>query len=146
MAEFEAIYGAPSSPEVGFLPYAVRGFFDNGGRRAYVARVGASGQSAVPASEFIGNRRARLELRHGLTALMDIAEFSLLVLPDLVHPRVSAAARAAILAAAIAQCVTRHDRVLFWTRRRARRTWARTIRPSPRSTAAMPPSVAPGCK
>src|SRR4051794_37263383 len=62
IAEFEAIYGAPSSPEVGFLPYAVRGFFDNGGRCALIARVGASGQSAVPASEFIGNRRARPEL------------------------------------------------------------------------------------
>lgn len=113
MAQFEAIFGAPTSPEAGFLPYAMRGFFDNGGRRAYVARVGASGKSAVPATEFIGNRRAKPELRHGLAGLMDIAEFSLLALPDLVHPRVSPKARAATLAAAVAQCVTRHDRVLF---------------------------------
>jgi len=37
--EFERWYGNPVDPRVSYLPYAVQGFFDNGGRRVFVARV-----------------------------------------------------------------------------------------------------------
>lgn len=111
--QFATVYGRPSSPDGGFLPYAVRGFFANGGRFAYVARVGAAGKSPVLAAEFVGNRRGRAEQRQGLAALMDIPEISMLVLPDLVHARVSAKTRETVLSAAVAQCVTRRDRMIF---------------------------------
>lgn len=111
--QFATIYGRSASPAAGFLPYAVRGFFANGGRFAYVARVGAAGKSPVPAAEFIGNRKAKAEQRHGLAALMEIADISMLALPDLVHARVSSRTRESVLAAAVAQCVTRRDRMMF---------------------------------
>ncbi|MBM4263859.1 MAG: phage tail sheath family protein [Deltaproteobacteria bacterium] len=111
--QFATLYGRQTALDTGFLPHAVRGFFANGGRFAYVARVGATGKSPVPAAEFIGNRKVRAEQRHGLAALMDISDISMLALPDLVHPRVSFKTRETVLAAAVAQCVTRHDRMIF---------------------------------
>jgi hypothetical protein len=42
----------PTTPNV-FLPYAVRGFFDNGGQRVFVARV--TGPGSIPASGDLGN-------------------------------------------------------------------------------------------
>ena len=57
-AEFQRTFGAPmpiaapGDPDFGYLGHAVRAFFDNGGKRAYVARIvgtGATpGQIAVP--------------------------------------------------------------------------------------------------
>jgi len=69
-AEFEQTFGGyldrPPLNRTGniFLPYAVRGFFDNGGRRLFVAR--ASGGDAQMA----------------LTALMTIPDISLVAAPD----------------------------------------------------------------
>src|SRR5262245_21452727 len=37
IAEFEAAYGGLTDPAVSCLPWAVHGFFDNGGRRAWIA-------------------------------------------------------------------------------------------------------------
>jgi phage tail sheath protein FI len=65
------------------LPYAVRGFFDNGGTRLYVARVleatttaGADDLAAV-----IGDS-ANPAARAGIAALMDIPDISLMAVPD----------------------------------------------------------------
>src|SRR5262249_7552909 len=38
-AEYEQVFGSHTSPQVSFLSYAVKGFFENGGKRAYVVRV-----------------------------------------------------------------------------------------------------------
>ena len=45
--QFERLYGGLTDPSVSYLPYAVRGFFENGGRRLFVARV--VGANAVTA-------------------------------------------------------------------------------------------------
>jgi phage tail sheath protein FI len=113
LAQFERIFGAPASPIQGFLPYAVRGFFENGGRKAYIARVGRDAKTPITASEFIGNPKAKPSRRRGLAALADIAEISILALPDVAHPRVRTKSRGSILRAAVAQCEARRDRVVF---------------------------------
>jgi phage tail sheath protein FI len=112
-AQFKRVFGASASPGHGFLPYALKGFFENGGRKAYVARVGGATKARVAASAFIGNPRAKPSRRHGLAGLADIQELSMLALPDAAHPRVPAKARRFILAAAVAQCEARRDRILF---------------------------------
>ena len=38
-AEYERAFGSHVAPHVSFLTYALKGFFDNGGQRAYVVRV-----------------------------------------------------------------------------------------------------------
>lgn len=45
--DFLQTYGEPLSDDRSFLAYAVRGFFDNGGGRAYVARVVGAGAAAA---------------------------------------------------------------------------------------------------
>jgi uncharacterized protein len=112
-AQFKRIFGAPASPAHGFLPYAVRGSFENGGRKAYIARVGRGAKGRITAAEFIGNPKAKPSQRRGLAALADIAEISMLALPDAAHRRASAKARRAILAAAVAQCEARRDRIVL---------------------------------
>jgi phage tail sheath protein FI len=112
-AEFEKIFGAPVSPGQGFLPYAVRGFFNNGGHKAYIARVGRGSNAKVAACEFIGYRKAKPSQRRGLAALAEIAEISMLVLPELAHTRVRTSSRRSIVAAAVAQCEARRDRIVF---------------------------------
>src|SRR3546814_8887111 len=37
--EFERLYGRVIHTNISFLPFAVRGFFEHGGRRAFVARA-----------------------------------------------------------------------------------------------------------
>lgn len=113
VSEFEKIFGAPVSPEQGFLPYAVRGFFSNGGRKAYIARVGRGSKVKVGAREFIGNPKAKPCQRRGLAALADSAEISMLALPEVAHPQVRSGSRRSILAAAVAQCEARRDRIVF---------------------------------
>src|SRR5215467_10497267 len=112
-AQFRRTFGAPVSPARGFLAYAVQGFFDNGGRRAHIARVGRGNRAKITASAFIGNPKAKPSHRRGLAALADIENISMLALPDVAHPRVPAKARSAIVAAAVAQCERRRDRVVF---------------------------------
>ena len=111
--QFKRIFGPPMSRARRFLPYAVRGFFENGGRKAYIARVRRGAKARVAASEFIGNRKAKPSQRRGLAALADIPDISMLGLPDAAHPRVRAKARRSILTAAVAQCEARRDRIVF---------------------------------
>lgn len=113
VAEFEKRFGAPLSPAQGFLPYAVRGFFNNGGRKAYIARVELGSGAKVAAGGFIGNPKAKPSQRRGLAALADIEEISMLALPDVAHPLVRVGSRPSIVAAAVAQCDARRDRVVF---------------------------------
>lgn len=71
--EFEAWYGhfvdrPPANPVARYLPYAVRGFFENGGQRLYIARV---------------ERGAGIDqYRAGLAALATIDEISVVAIPD----------------------------------------------------------------
>lgn len=46
--EYQRWYGGHINPAVSYLPYAVQGFFDNGGQRLFVARVTSS--DAIPAT------------------------------------------------------------------------------------------------
>ena len=109
-AQFKRMFGAPASATRGFLPYAVRGFFENGGSKTYIARVGRGRKAPVAATEFIGNPKAKPSRRRGLAALADIVAISILALPDAAHPRVRARSRPSIIAAAVAQCEARRDR------------------------------------
>ena len=53
VAEFEATFGGLTDPAMSCLPWAVRGFFDNGGRKAWIARVTGDGRAALGALEGI---------------------------------------------------------------------------------------------
>jgi len=66
------------------LPYAVRGFFDNGGRRAFIARVVGPNGGADPATlqDYRGDATSKPEERTGLAGLVAVAEISLLAAPD----------------------------------------------------------------
>ncbi len=66
--QFEAQFGPP--PATGFLAYAVRGFFENGGLLCYVVRLDGT---ATPLAA----------LRHGLAALTETAAVDLLCAPDI---------------------------------------------------------------
>ena len=89
-AEFEQTFGGfidipPLNHPHCYLPYAVRGFFDNGGRRAYIARVvGRNGaRRRLPRlDEYVGDATLDPEARQGLAALATVEEISLLAAPD----------------------------------------------------------------
>lgn len=66
--QFEARFGPP--PATGFLAYAVRGFFENGGLLCYVVRLDGT---ATPLEA----------LRNGLAALAETAAVDLLCAPDI---------------------------------------------------------------
>ncbi|MEZ5219510.1 MAG: phage tail sheath subtilisin-like domain-containing protein [Ilumatobacteraceae bacterium] len=72
-SEFEADYGGLTDEAL--LPWAVRGFFDNGGTSCYIARVPATSS----AETFIGSA----ELPQGLHALEGIHDVSIVMIPDL---------------------------------------------------------------
>ena len=62
LREFERWYGGPVDPDtVSFLPFAAKGFFDNGGQRLFVARV--TRPNAVPSSTTLATNGAALVLR-----------------------------------------------------------------------------------
>jgi hypothetical protein len=48
LTEYQRWYGSFIDTAVSFLPFAMKGFFDNGGKRAYIARVVGAG--ALPSS------------------------------------------------------------------------------------------------
>jgi phage tail sheath protein FI len=110
---FKRLYGTATTPADGFLPFAVEGFFANGGRKAYIARIGSGFKAPVTAAEFIGHRKAMPLKRRGLAALADIDEISILAIPDALHPRVRPRSRRAILAAALAQCETQRGCIVL---------------------------------
>jgi phage tail sheath protein FI len=92
--EFERDYGRPV-PNRSYLGYAVKGFFDNGGRRCYVARAAGAGARDVIQS---------------LDSLAEIDEVSLLLAPDQVHPRYGDRERQAITEALVRQSEDLQDR------------------------------------
>jgi phage tail sheath protein FI len=65
------------------LPYAVRGFFENGGKRLYVARVLDATVPAAPEdlAAVVGDS-ADPKAGTGLSALMAISDISLMAVPD----------------------------------------------------------------
>ena len=107
--EFEATFGgfidqAPFATPYWRLPYAVRGFFENGGRRLYVARVLDAMTPAGPQdlAAFIGEGVDAVEAT-GLAALMALPDIQLLAAPDDV-------ALAGLADAVIERCETSRDR------------------------------------
>ena len=97
-AEYERVFGGlrPRRP----LSYAVRHFFDNGGRQAYVVRVG---RHARPTGAEISGSAAT---KTGIHALDRADIFNLLALPD-------PAASVAVLARALAYCGRRRALLLL---------------------------------
>jgi Bacteriophage tail sheath protein len=77
--QFAKVYGDPNEPDNGpfmegaFLAHAVRGFFDNGGSRCWVVRVGDS-----TARELGGD----VDERSGLVSLAAIDEVTVVCMPD----------------------------------------------------------------
>jgi len=112
LAEFERSYGAVQPVARSYLGRAVHGFFANGGRRAWVARVAAT-RGKFTAVSFIGETPTGSRFARGLTALGEIDEMLLVAAPDLSHPRMEAAERARLRAALVAQAQTRRDRVVL---------------------------------
>src|SRR6266487_2830950 len=45
--DYQRWFGDFTDPAVSYLPWAIRGFFDNGGLRAYVARVARTNAAAA---------------------------------------------------------------------------------------------------
>ena len=76
--QYEKVFGAADS----YMAHALRGFFDNGGRSAYVVNVApGSGLDPMP-DDFIGQQG--IEPR-GLMALERIDDVDLVVAPDLMY-------------------------------------------------------------
>lgn len=72
-AQWESYFGPP--PEDTFLGYAVRGFFENGGRLCYVVRLDST------------NPDRRAALCGGLAALASLDAIDLVCAPDIMRPR-----------------------------------------------------------
>src|SRR4051812_19264718 len=47
--EFERLYGVHLPVDISTLPFAVDGFFQNGGRRCYIGRITGAGAAAMTA-------------------------------------------------------------------------------------------------
>lgn len=105
--EFREIYGDPVADS--HLAGAVRGFFDNGGKRLYVARVlPADRRTGLTVDDYVGDRGLPESERTGLAALETIDEISILAVPDEVRRRPHDLS--AVTDAVIAQCERRRDR------------------------------------
>src|SRR3982751_3117340 len=74
--QYEKIFGSQDS----FMTHALRGFFDNGGRTAYVVNVSPEGGLDPTPDDFIGLNG---ETPRGLVALESIEHVDLVVAPDL---------------------------------------------------------------
>jgi phage tail sheath protein FI len=97
-AEYERAFGGLAARRP--LSYAVKHFFDNGGRHAYVVRVG---RRAMPTAAELAGRAAA---KTGIHALDRVEIFNLLVLPD-------PSAGIAVLARALAYCGRRRAFLLL---------------------------------
>src|SRR2546422_1680656 len=107
--QYEKVFGASDST----MTYALRGFFDNGGRVAYVLNVApGSGLDPMP-DDFIGQQGTE---PRGLQALERVDDVDLLVAPDLMyHYRRSAGFQQpghvlAVQRAMVEHCEKLHDR------------------------------------
>jgi len=76
--QYKKVFGAIDS----FMSIAVRGFFDNGGRTAYVVNVEPEGGLDPTPDDFIGLQGTE---PRGLLALERIDDVDLVVAPDLMH-------------------------------------------------------------
>jgi phage tail sheath protein FI len=97
-AEFSRTFGDRDVPG-GFLVAAVRAFFANGGRRAWIAKVGPDNGLPDPA-DYEG--QGTDETGSGLAALAAIDDISLVAAPD---------APAEVKAMLVRHCETRRDRL-----------------------------------
>jgi uncharacterized protein len=88
-------FGSDSSPN--YLAYAVRGFFENGGRLCYV----------VPLDRKVSFEKALLD---GLEAIESLNTIDLLCIPDLVHPELSASDHITAIQQVLQHCSTMGDR------------------------------------
>jgi phage tail sheath protein FI len=97
--EFMRIFGDLMDPAESYLPWAVRGFFENGGRHASVARVIGRGTL-----DYLGDARRPADDVSGLATLDGRDDVNLVVVPDAVRD-------AALTAAVIDHCEIHRDRV-----------------------------------
>jgi uncharacterized protein len=109
LVEFERAFGPVQGLAHSFLGRAVQGFFANGGRSAWIARVAAS-RGRFTAASFLGTAT---RIPRGLAAIDAIDEMLQLAMPDLSHPRMAAGERASLRAAMIAQAAARRDRIVL---------------------------------
>lgn len=91
-AEYEREFGgfldqAPHTTPYWRLPYAVRGFFENGGLRCYIGRVVGSptpgGHAPVTLAQVVGDASEPGD-RTGIAGLMTVKEIALMAVPDAV--------------------------------------------------------------
>jgi len=108
--QYEKVFGAADS----FMTHALRGFFDNGGKTAYVVNVAAEGGLDPMPDDFIGLQGAE---PRGLMALERIEDVDLVVAPDLMfHYRRSVGFQEpshvlAVQRAIVEHCERLHDRM-----------------------------------
>ena len=103
-SEFERIFGGTFQPLSGqeahqFLPYAVEGFFANGGTRAYIAAISLTSGEEISDAHYLGNS----DPPTGLAALAQLEDINILLVPGVTTPTVQQAM--------VTQCETRRDRV-----------------------------------
>ena len=98
--EYRDCFGDGVGAAQSFLPWAVKGFFDNGGERLYVMRV----DDAAPPAD---------ALLDGLAALAEIDGIAILAVPDHVNAALlpDVADRQVLTHALVDQCERRRDRV-----------------------------------
>jgi phage tail sheath protein FI len=107
--QYEKVFGAADS----YMTHALRGFFDNGGRTAYVVNVAPDGGLDPTPDDFIGQQGTE---PRGLQALERIDDVDLVVAPDLMfHYRRSVGFQEpsdvlAVQRAMIDHCERLHDR------------------------------------
>jgi phage tail sheath protein FI len=107
--QYESVFGAADS----YMTHALRGFFDNGGRTAYLMNVAAEGGLDPTPDDFIGLQGTEAR---GLQALEPIDDIDLVVAPDLMfHYRRSVGFQEpahvlAVQRAMVEHCERLHDR------------------------------------
>jgi phage tail sheath protein FI len=107
--QYESVFGAADS----YMTHALRGFFDNGGRTAYLVNVAAEGGLDPTPDDFIGLQGTEAR---GLQALESIDDIDLVVAPDLMfHYRRSIGFQEpahvlAVQRAMVEHCERLHDR------------------------------------
>lgn len=107
--EFEQVFGGPFEPspsQLGhqFLPHGVRGFFANGGARAYIAAINSTPSETITDTHYIGANDTPM----GLAALAQIDDIQMLVAPGVTSD--------AVIEAMVAQCEARRDRIAILDR------------------------------
>lgn len=94
--------GSDSSPN--YLAYAVRGFFENGGRLCYVVPLPSPDRNSFDRTFLSG-------LEKGLEAIESLNTIDLLCVPDLMRPELSASARITAIGQVLQHCTTMGDRL-----------------------------------